>query len=183
MYLRTHGATVDVTDDPERATYRTELGIDDEVASCHTAEVDGYVIEGHVPAEAIEQLLIERPDAVGLALPGMPADSPGMGGDTDDWANQPVVLVHTDGSLSDWSWYRGPLTAAIQRDDATTVIVRQKVIVWSAQSVQSVTSSRLDRWVSAMSIASVIPRASMQVPQSPISAPWRAAVVSMRSRW
>ncbi len=104
MYLRTHGATVDVTDDPERATYRTELGIDDEVASCHTAEVDGYVIEGHVPAEAIEQLLIERPDAVGLALPGMPADSPGMGGDTDDWANQPVVLVHTDGSLSDWSW-------------------------------------------------------------------------------
>lgn len=104
MYLRTHGATVDVTDDPERATYRTELGIDDEVASCHTAEVDGYVIEGHVPAEAIQRLLTERPDAIGLALPGMPADSPGMGGDTEDWTNQPVVLVNTDGSLSDWDW-------------------------------------------------------------------------------
>lgn len=104
MYLRTHGATVDVTDDPERATYRTELGIDDQVASCHTAEADGYVIEGHVPAEAIQRLLTERPDAIGLALPGMPADSPGMGGDPDEWANQPVVLVNTDGSLSDWDW-------------------------------------------------------------------------------
>ncbi len=73
MYLRTHGATVDV-------------------------------IEGHVPAEAIERLLTERPDAIGLALPGMPADSPGMGRDTDDWANQPVVLVNADGSLSEWAW-------------------------------------------------------------------------------
>ena len=75
MYLRTHGATVDVTDDPERAAYRAELGIDDAVASCHTAEVDGYVIEGHVPAEAIQRLLTERPDVIGLALPGMPSDS------------------------------------------------------------------------------------------------------------
>ena len=88
MYLRAHGATVNVTDDPERAAIRSELGIDDVVASCHTAEVDGYVIEGHVPAEAIERLLTERPDAIGLALTGMPGDSPGMGGDTDDWANQ-----------------------------------------------------------------------------------------------
>ena len=74
------------------------------MASCHTAEVDGYVIEGHVPAEAIQRLLTERPDAIGLALPGMPVDSPGMGGDSDEWANQPVVLVNTDGSLSDWDW-------------------------------------------------------------------------------
>lgn len=102
MYLRTHGATVDVTDDPERSTYRSGLGIRDEVSSCHTAEVDGYVMEGHVPAQAIERLLSERPDAIGLALPGMPADSPGMGGDAQDWANQPVVLVQADGSLSEW---------------------------------------------------------------------------------
>jgi len=104
VYLRTHGATVDVTDDPERAAYRNELGIDNEVSSCHTAKVDGYVIEGHVPAEAIERLLNERPDAIGLALPGMPADSPGMGGDANDWANQPVVLVKADGALSEWEW-------------------------------------------------------------------------------
>ena len=102
VYLGTHGATVDVTDDPERATYRTELAIADEVAFCHTAEVDGYVIEGHFPAEAIQRLLTDRPNAIGVAPPGMPTDSPGMGG-IDDWADQPVV-VHTDGSLSDWDW-------------------------------------------------------------------------------
>lgn len=76
-----------------------------EVASCHTAEVDGYLIEGHVPAEAIERLRAERPDAaVGLALPGMPADSPGMGGDEICWAAQPVVLIGTDGSLTPWAY-------------------------------------------------------------------------------
>ena len=48
--------------------------------SCHTAIVDGYVIEGHVPVAEIERLLIERPDIAGLAVPDMPAGSPGMGG-------------------------------------------------------------------------------------------------------
>ena len=51
------------------------------LASCHAAEVGGFLIEGHVPAAAIDRLLDERPDAIGLALPGMPADSPGMGED------------------------------------------------------------------------------------------------------
>ena len=63
------------------------------MASCHTAEVDGYLIEGHVPAAAIERLLAEQPEAVGLALPGMPPDSPGMGGDETSWADQPVMLI------------------------------------------------------------------------------------------
>ena len=71
----------------------------DEAASCHTALVEGYVVEGHVPIEAIDRLLAERPDVVGLALPGMPADSPGMGGDESTWATQPVVAVRADGSL------------------------------------------------------------------------------------
>jgi len=104
VYLRTHGATVDMIDDPERALLREGNGIADEVASCHTAEVDGYLIEGHVPIEAIEKLLAERPDAVGLALPGMPADSPGMGGDEQSWSAQPVVLVGADGSLTAWNY-------------------------------------------------------------------------------
>ncbi len=104
MYLRKHGATVEVTDDPDRATFREANGIADDVASCHTAEVDGYLIEGHVPAEAIDRLLAERPDAVGLALPGMPADSPGMGGDDNSWATQPVVLISADGSLTSWDY-------------------------------------------------------------------------------
>lgn len=61
--------------------------------------LDGYVIEGHVPAGAILQLLDERPDAIGIALPGMPADSPGMGGDAETWEAQPVVLIENDGAL------------------------------------------------------------------------------------
>jgi hypothetical protein len=100
VYLRSHGATVEVTDDPERGAFRAGLGVPDAVASCHTALVDGYAIEGHVPVEAIVRLLGAAPAAVGLALPGMPADSPGMGGDAATWARQPVVLVGTDGSLS-----------------------------------------------------------------------------------
>jgi hypothetical protein len=57
-------------------------GITAELASCHTAEVEGYIIEGHVPADVIEELLQEKPDVVGLALPGMPPGSPGMGGES-----------------------------------------------------------------------------------------------------
>lgn len=104
MYLRTQGATVDVIDDPDRATFRRDAGISDEAASCHTAELDGYLVEGHVPAEAIARLLKERPAGVGLSLPGMPSDSPGMGGDQATWAAQPVMLVGDDGSLSPWQF-------------------------------------------------------------------------------
>ena len=68
-------------------------------ASCHTALLEGYVIEGHVPAGAMLRLLEERPNGVGLALPGMPADSPGMGGDPESWENQPVMLITNDGQL------------------------------------------------------------------------------------
>ncbi len=100
MYLRTEGATVDMTDDPDRPAYRASLGIPDSAQSCHTAVVEGYAIEGHVPAEAIRRLVTERPDAAGLALPGMPGDAPGMGGDSTSWTSQPVVLVLRDGSLT-----------------------------------------------------------------------------------
>lgn len=104
MYLRTHGAEVETTDDPERASFREANGIADEAASCHTAEVDGYLIEGHVPAAAIQRLLAEQPEAVGLALPGMPADSPGMGGDETNFADQAVLLIGTDGTLTSWTY-------------------------------------------------------------------------------
>lgn len=57
---------------------KTRLGVPQELQSCHTAEIDGYVIEGHVPAADIERLLEERPDATGIAVPGMPVGSPGM---------------------------------------------------------------------------------------------------------
>jgi len=57
---------------------KAEHGVTRQFASCHTALVDGYVIEGHVPAEDVVRLLAERPAVLGLAVPGMPAGSPGM---------------------------------------------------------------------------------------------------------
>lgn len=76
----------------------------DAAASCHTALVDGYVLEGHVPLEAIERVLADRPDIVGIAVPGMPGDSPGMGGDESTWANQNVVAVDADGAMSPFDY-------------------------------------------------------------------------------
>jgi hypothetical protein len=60
------------------AVAKRRLGVPAALASCHIAEVDGYIIEGHVPAAALRRLLAERPSATGLAVPGMPAGSPGM---------------------------------------------------------------------------------------------------------
>ena len=57
---------------------KVRLGVPRELASCHTAQVEGYVIEGHVPAGAIKRLLAEKPRGIGLAVSGMPAGSPGM---------------------------------------------------------------------------------------------------------
>lgn len=104
MYLQRHGADVEVTDDPNRHDYRAEVGVPDAAASCHTAIVDGYVIEGHVPVGAILRLLEQRPDAVGLALPGMPSDSPGMGGDVTTWESQLVLLIGHDGALEPFDY-------------------------------------------------------------------------------
>jgi hypothetical protein len=104
VYLRNHGAGVGMTDDADRAAFRSHHGVPEQAASCHTAIVDGYAIEGHVPVEAIRRLIDDRPDAVGLALPGMPADSPGMGGAADTWNDQPVVLIGRDGSLTEFDY-------------------------------------------------------------------------------
>ena len=60
------------------APIKRKLGVPRALESCHTAVVEGYVIEGHVPADLIDRLLRERPSVVGLAVPGMPAGAPGM---------------------------------------------------------------------------------------------------------
>ncbi len=70
--------TVDKTKDLRSA--RERLGVPADLAACHTAEVDGYVMEGHVPAVAVRRLLEKRPTTTGLAVPGMPVGSPGMEG-------------------------------------------------------------------------------------------------------
>jgi len=69
-----------ITHETGNAAKRAELGLPQHLGSCHTAVVEGYVIEGHVPAADIRKLLQDRPDALGLAVPGMPLGSPGMDG-------------------------------------------------------------------------------------------------------
>ena len=79
-HLRQAGFTVTTIDSAELDAVKTRLGVPDDLAACHTAQVAGYVVEGHVPALALERLLAEKPDAIGLAVPGMPIGSPGMEG-------------------------------------------------------------------------------------------------------
>ena len=79
-HMRAAGFTADIIDDAERASRRLSLGISDDNASCHTALIGGYAIEGHVPAADVIHLLTEKPaDVTGLTVPGMPQGSPGMG--------------------------------------------------------------------------------------------------------
>jgi hypothetical protein len=89
-HLRRSGFAVTVTSTTAMQEVKTRLGITSELASCHTAEISGYVIEGHVPAHAIKRLIAEKPPALGLAVPGMPIGSPGMEGGAPETYN--VVL-------------------------------------------------------------------------------------------
>lgn len=77
-HVRAAGFPVHVNDTDDMLAIKQRLGLPDEMLSCHTAEVDGYVVEGHVPVADIQRLLSERPKARGLVLPGMPIGSPGM---------------------------------------------------------------------------------------------------------
>jgi len=77
-HVRSAGFDLLVNEVNDLAPLKSRLSIPPSLASCHTAQVDGYVIEGHVPASAIRRLLSERPEATGLAVPGMPVGSPGM---------------------------------------------------------------------------------------------------------
>jgi hypothetical protein len=79
-HLKDAGFTVAVEKTTDLRPVRKRLGVPADLAACHTAEVDGYVLEGHVPAAAVRRLLEQRPAAIGLAVPGMPAGSPGMEG-------------------------------------------------------------------------------------------------------
>ena len=78
MYLRANGYAVTTEDAVDLAPVKKKWGVPPALQSCHTAVVEGYVVEGHVPADVIDRLLRERPTVVGLAVPGMPVGSPGM---------------------------------------------------------------------------------------------------------
>ena len=76
--MRGAGFPVTAIDVADLAAIKGRRGVPDRLAACHTAEVEAYVVEGHVPAAEIARLLAERPAATGLAVPGMPVGSPGM---------------------------------------------------------------------------------------------------------
>ena len=80
QHLQKAGFPTRVLETRDVYAVKTRLGVPDDLAACHTAEVAGYVIEGHVPAIALKRFLAEKPNATGLAVPGMPIGSPGMEG-------------------------------------------------------------------------------------------------------
>ncbi len=100
-YLETNGFDVTAHNVGSSALekIKRQAGIEENIASCHTAKIDGYVIEGHVPAEDIKRLIAEHPDAVGLTVPNMPIGSPGMEQPDGDAEPYDVLLVKKDGSL------------------------------------------------------------------------------------
>ena len=95
-HLESNGFKVVTEDMPNVNPMKQRLGLPQQLASCHTAVVGGYVVEGHVPAELIKRLLEEKPDIAGIAVPGMPIGSPGMEGPNP----QPydVIAFKKDGS-------------------------------------------------------------------------------------
>ena len=80
---REEGYDITVTDTDDITNAKLDAGVPGNMWACHTAMIDGYVVEGHVPFAALTKLLEERPDIAGIAVPGMPAGSPGMGNDPD----------------------------------------------------------------------------------------------------
>ena len=93
-HLRKNGFPVDERDVTDLKAVKRKHGVPATLESCHTALVDGYVVEGHVPGDVIDQLLRERPKAVGLAVPGMPIGSPGM--ETPGHKAQPYDILAFD---------------------------------------------------------------------------------------
>jgi hypothetical protein len=98
--------------DTGNSTVRARLGIQAKYGSCHTAAVSGYAIEGHVPAGDIRRLLAERPEALGLAAPGMPVGSPGMDGPAYKGRRDAfdVLLLTRDGRARTYKHYDGNKT-------------------------------------------------------------------------
>jgi hypothetical protein len=90
---------VEVLEPAQLDQLKQRLGVSPALQSCHTGYAAGYVLEGHIPADDIKRLLTERPDALGLAVPGMPLGSPGMeyGNQRDAYS---VILIGKDGSTS-----------------------------------------------------------------------------------
>ena len=95
-HMRANGFRVDVKEGADLARVKEELGVPFSAASCHTAEVDGYALEGHVPADAVKRLLENRPEIAGIAVPGMPLGVPGMPG--EGFGSYEILALQKDGA-------------------------------------------------------------------------------------
>ena len=105
-YMREQGFVIELRLSENIAQKRRDLGVPGRLASCHTAEIGGYLIEGHVPADAVRQLLEERPEALGISAPGMPWGSPGMEmGERID--TYPILLFDAEGNEWLYARYHG----------------------------------------------------------------------------
>ena len=94
--MEENGFTVEAQAFNDLSEIKTRYNVPGELQSCHTAIVDGYIIEGHVPAADVKRLLAERPPVTGLAVPGMPIGSPGM--EMPGVAADPYDVLAFDGS-------------------------------------------------------------------------------------
>ena len=103
-HLQSNGFEVVTNDVSDTGPIRQKAGLPDKFGSCHTALLEGYVLEGHVPAQDIRRLLREKPKAIGLAVPGMPVGSPGMEMGVARDAYE-VVVVLKDGSSKTFQSY------------------------------------------------------------------------------
>ena len=104
-HLAKEGFYVIVKEEEDLTPIRSRLGVRDELMSCHTAEVDGYVVEGHVPAREIRRLLEEKPDVNGVSVPGMPQGSPGM--ETPNAPDRYDVIIFSGEDARTYASYRG----------------------------------------------------------------------------
>jgi hypothetical protein len=108
-HMETNGFELKVHDvtDAAKNKLRTQLGLAEKYGSCHTALINSYVVEGHVPARDLQRLLKERPKALGLSVPGMTIGSPGMDGPDYKGRKDPyaVLLVQRDGSSTVYHAY------------------------------------------------------------------------------
>lgn len=103
--MEDNGFTVQIEDFQNLNEIKDRYEVPPELQSCHTAIVDGYVIEGHVPVVEIERILVEKPDILGLAVAGMPAGSPGMEVEGSSGVPFDVVAFDSSGAMEVFASY------------------------------------------------------------------------------
>ena len=100
QYMKGEGFQVNVKEITSMDSIRSDFGVPASMQSCHTSQIGNYFVEGHVPLEAVEKLLLEMPDIAGISIPGMPSGSPGMPGlKSGLWT---VYAINHDGSITDF---------------------------------------------------------------------------------